>query len=95
MDCLFFFFIETSFVMYYVLSGKPKEEHGESQCMKWNILRRAKSGRISGSSCRLCQEENLAIGTYKDCVVLLNGGIEIMSKCRQVSKNVLGLYNLG
>lgn len=38
---------------------KLKEQHGKSPSIMWSILRWVRSGRTSGSNCRLCQEEKM------------------------------------
>lgn len=72
---------------------KLKEEYGKSPSIKWSILKRVRSGRMSSRNCKLCQEEKLSIAMHQYSTVLLNRKTEIMSKCRYMGKNVLGLYD--
>lgn len=74
---------------------KSKEKYGKILNIKWRILRKVQAGRSSGSSCRLCHEEKLAITTYKNSYMLLNERREILSKCRHLIRKMLDSYNPG
>lgn len=63
--------------------------------MKWNILRKVKSGKMNSGSCGLCHEKKLAFTICKCGVELLNERSEIITRCMHIRKLTLGLYEPG